>query len=69
MENYCEKYVPVKIQSMIMENVSFFVNKDIMNKLKSKENKLYTEITDMLLTDDGKGSIFNNIVEINEELT
>jgi hypothetical protein len=49
MENYCEKYIPVKIQSMIMENVSFFVNKDIMNKLKGKENKLYTDLTEMLL--------------------
>lgn len=41
LENYCEKYIPVKIQSMLIENIRVFVNKDIINKLKSKENKLY----------------------------
>ncbi|CDW75226.1 UNKNOWN [Stylonychia lemnae] len=69
IENYCEKYVPVKIQTIVMDNIKLFVNKETMQKLKSQENKIFHEITDQLLNDDGKGSIFNNIMKINEVLS
>ena len=46
VENYCEKYIPIKIQNMILDNIKIFVSKEVLQKLKSQENKVYTEITE-----------------------
>eukprot|EP00347_Sterkiella_histriomuscorum_P001021 403373643 len=69
IENYIEKYIPVKIQTIVMDNIRLFVNKETINKLKGQENKVYQEITEQLLNDEGRGSVLQNILKINMEIS
>ena len=41
LENYTEKYIPIKMESMILDNLKLIISKENMQKLKSVENKVY----------------------------
>ena len=60
IENYVEKYVPCNTQNQIIENLSMFVSKEIIHKLKSQSNKVQATLTKTMLADTGKGSIIAN---------
>jgi hypothetical protein len=60
IENYVEKYVPCNTQNQIIDNLSMFVSKDIIHKLKSQANKVQATLTKNMLADNGKGTIIAN---------
>lgn len=41
LENYAEKYIPIRVQNMMLDNFKLVVGKEAMTKLKGQENKLY----------------------------
>ena len=60
IENYVEKYVPCVIQNQIIDNLSMFVSKEIIHKLKSQSNKVQANLTKTMLADTGKAQIVAN---------
>lgn len=52
--------MPCNIQNQIIDNLSMFVSKEIIHKLKSQANKVQATLTKTMLADNGKGSIIAN---------
>ena len=41
LEHYAERYIPVQVQSMIMENLRAIHDEDTMKLVKNEENAVY----------------------------
>ena len=71
LEHYSERYIPVKIQQMIIDNMKVIHDQDKVDLLKSEKNKLYSRIQSQILDDKDftNGCVFDDIVKINNEMT
>jgi len=56
---------------MIIENMRYLHDEEMIGRLVSEENKLYSRLQRQLMdmTSYGNGTIFEKIQEINEEMT
>ncbi len=64
LENYVEKYLPLSQLKISFDLIKFTVE-DPSNLVKQQE-KMYSEIADKIMRDNGEGSIYKSILEINE---
>lgn len=46
LEHYTERYMPIKIQDMIIENMRLIHPDTVMARLMSEENKLFLKLQD-----------------------
>lgn len=71
LEHYTERYVPIQTQNMIVENMKVIHNEKTMALLLHEENKVNTRMEQQLLdmTNLAAGTIFDNMLNINKELT
>lgn len=44
LEQYCERYIPIQCQGMIIDNMSVCLDSEQIDRLKSEENKLQARI-------------------------
>ena len=70
LEHYCERYIPIQIQNMIIDNMNLVLKKDQLDVLKSEQNKLYRRIQEQIMDNNNftAGSLFENIMKINEDM-
>ena len=71
LEHYTERYLPVQIENMIIENMKVIHDEDMVKRLVGEENKLYNRLQRhiMEMTNYGDGTIFERIKSINEEMS
>ena len=70
LEHYTERYLPVQVQNMIIENMQVVLDEDMIKRLKGEENKLYNRLQRQIMEMDnyGDGTIFERIEAINKEM-
>ena len=44
LEQYCERYIPIQAQGMIIDNMNVVMTPEQIERLKSEENKLHARI-------------------------
>ena len=44
LEHYTERYMPIQIQNMIIENMRYIHDEEIIGRLTGEENKLYSRL-------------------------
>ena len=44
LEHYTERYLPVQIENMIIDNMQVVLEEDMIKRLKGEENKLYNRL-------------------------
>lgn len=44
LEHYAERYIPIQVQNMIVENMRYLHDEDMITRLTSEENKLYSRL-------------------------
>ena len=71
LEHYTERYMPFQVQNMIVENLSALHDETEMAKISVEEDSLTAKVRDQLLdsTQPAKGTIFDNIIKINNQMT
>ena len=71
LEHYTEKYLPIQMQSMIIKNLELVLDEKVVRRLQSEENQLYMKMQRGLMdmTQFADGTILNNIIKYNEELS
>jgi len=71
LEHYAERYIPVQVQNMIIENLKRIHDDRTMKKIRSEENQVYMKMQRQLMdmTNLTDGTIFDNIIKINNEMT
>lgn len=65
LENYIEKYVPLQIQNALSKSLNGYVSPQQKIRLEDYEVKVFSELHDIILKDDG----IPNIDEQREEIT
>ena len=70
LERYAERYIPIQIQKMIIDNMQMVLSYDQMDKLKSTQNVLHQRIQKQIMDNCNftDGTLFDNIVKINNEM-
>jgi len=71
LEHYTERYVPVQVQNMIMDNLRLIHDDTVLAKLTEEETGLCVRLHDELLDESNpaRGTIFDNIQRTNAEMT
>ena len=71
LEHYCERYIPMKIQSMLIENMKVIHGQEMIDLLTSEENKLFKRLQHEILdeTNFTAGTIFEEIKLINLQMS
>ena len=71
LEHYTERYIPVQVQGMIMDNMARIHDEKTMKKVKAEENAIYMKMQRQLMdmTNFTDGTIFDNIIQINAEMS
>ena len=67
LEHYTERYIPLQMQNLLIENMRLIHEGDKIKILMDKENGLTKKLSDELLdsTNLAKGTIFENVLKIN----
>mmetsp|Transcript_681 Transcript_681/g.734 ORF Transcript_681/g.734 Transcript_681/m.734 type:complete len:119 (+) Transcript_681:960-1316(+) len=68
VENFIEKYVPIRIQSQISETLSSFLTRSQLSKLENFEMEKYQILNRAILDDDGTSNLPGIIKEILEKI-
>eukprot|EP00826_Nyctotherus_ovalis_P004043 TRINITY_DN10838_c0_g2_i4.p1 TRINITY_DN10838_c0_g2~~TRINITY_DN10838_c0_g2_i4.p1 ORF type:complete len:138 (-),score=46.20 TRINITY_DN10838_c0_g2_i4:42-455(-) len=56
-ENYLEKYLPLRIQNIISENIHYTFDPIVRKKFVEFEKLKYEKLNDVILKDDGKPNL------------
>lgn len=68
VENFVEKFIPIRIQSQISETLASFLTRSQMNKLENFEMEKFNELNLRILDDDGSANLQEIMKEIMKEI-
>jgi hypothetical protein len=68
LENYIEKYMPLQNLRIMFRVIRKCFDEKNQEKLDKHINRFALEMQENILTDLGKGSIFENIIKHNQHL-
>ncbi|CDW88205.1 UNKNOWN [Stylonychia lemnae] len=68
VENFVEKYIPIRIQSQISETLACILNRSQMNKLENFEMEKFQQLNLVILEDDGSANLQEIMKEILKEI-
>lgn len=68
VENFVEKYIPIRIQSQISETLGSFLPRSQLNKLENFEMEKFNELNLKILEDDGSSNLAGIMREIMKEI-
>ena len=57
VENFVEKYIPLRIQSQISETLGAVLQSSLLNKLENYEMEKFAQLNQIILQDDGNGNL------------
>ena len=69
LENYIERYQPLNTLKVIKKLVGPILEQDKFKKFEKQASRFTEEMQSQILTDIGSGSIFDQIIKINEEMS
>lgn len=69
LENYCEKYLPIATLKLLQKIMRPLYDEETLEKMKKHCNRFLIEMQQHILDDMGKGSLFDNIEKINDEMS
>ena len=69
LENYTERYMPLATTKLIKKLMHASLSEEQRKKLDQSMHNFTIEQQEIILTDLGRGSIFENIIQINQNLT
>lgn len=69
IENYVERYLPIQFIKLLRELMSNVFDDNQMVKFLKVSGETYFEMQKGILFDQGHGSIFKNILEINDYIS
>ena len=71
LEHYCERYLPLKTQQMIQENLFSILTPEQIEKLQGHENAMVERMQKQIMdfSNFSDGTIFDEIIRINEEMS
>jgi hypothetical protein len=68
VENFVEKYIPIRIQSQISETMGQVLPRSQLNKLENYEMEKFNELNLKILEDDGSANLASIMREIMKEV-
>lgn len=68
VENFVEKYIPIRIQSQISETLGQVLPRAQLNKLENYEMEKFNELNMKILEDDGSANLASIMREILKEV-
>lgn len=68
VENFVEKYIPIRIQSQISETLNSVLPRSYLNKLDNYEMEKFNELNMKILEDDGSANLAGIMREIMKEV-
>ena len=68
VENFVEKYIPIRIQSQISETLNSVLPRPQLNKLDNYEMEKFNELNMKILEDDGSANLAAIMREIMKEV-
>ena len=68
LENYTERYIPLVVLGTVFDMFKDVFRGEKLQKLRKVKDDLHVNLSLAITEDQGKGSIFANIIKINESL-
>eukprot|EP00347_Sterkiella_histriomuscorum_P004867 403358786 len=68
VENFVEKYIPIRIQSQISETLACILNRAQLNKLENFEMEKFQQLNMVILEDDGSADLKQIMRELLKEV-
>lgn len=68
VENFVEKYIPIRIQSQISETMNVIVPKDTKKKLEAFEHERFSTMHQTILEDDGVPHLYKHLRRIHMDI-
>lgn len=68
VENFVEKYIPIRIQSQISETLGQVLPRSQLNKLENYEMEKFNELNMKILEDDGSANLAAIMKEVLKEV-
>ena len=68
VENFVEKYIPIRIQSQISETLASVLSRSQLNKLENFEMEKFKSLNLVILDDDGSSNLKEMMREILKEI-
>ena len=69
LENYVDRYQPLNTLNVIKKLVGPVLEQDKFKKFEKQAKRFTEEMQSQILSDIGTGSIFDQIIKVNEEMT
>ena len=69
LENYVDRYQPLNTLKVIKKLVGPVLEQDKFKKFEKQAKRFTEEMQSQILSDIGTGSIFDQIIKVNEEMT
>lgn len=67
IENFMEKYMPIKVQTQISDTLKAIVDKKLRKNLENFETQKFEELHTLILSDNGDPSIISQLHSQNSE--
>jgi hypothetical protein len=69
LENYCERYLPLVTLKTVTQLMTKVMPADQLYKLAKQSDNMHVALSLAITQDQGKGSIFTHIADINQYLS